>query len=39
VEFVDYLAIHAAATPDKTALVDGERSINFHDLNRRANQA
>jgi acyl-CoA synthetase (AMP-forming)/AMP-acid ligase II len=39
VEFVDVLAAHAAATPDKTAVIEGERSIDFEHLNRRANQA
>ena len=38
-EFVDVLAAHAAATPRKPAVIQGERSIDFETLNRRANQA
>ena len=38
-EFVDVLAVHAAATPRKPAVIDGERSIDFESLNWRANQA
>jgi len=39
VEFVDVLAVHAAATPRKAAVIEGGRSIDFETLNRRANQA
>jgi acyl-CoA synthetase (AMP-forming)/AMP-acid ligase II len=39
VEFVDVLAVHAAANPHKVALIERERSIDFESLNRRANQA
>jgi long-chain acyl-CoA synthetase len=36
---VDFLAIHAASIPDKTAVILGDRSLDFATLNRRANQA
>jgi acyl-CoA synthetase (AMP-forming)/AMP-acid ligase II len=39
VEFVDVLAVHAATTPQKPAVIEGDRSIDFESLNRRANQA
>jgi len=39
VEFVDVLAVHAAGSPHKPALIEGDRSIDFESLNRRANQA
>ena len=35
----DFLARHAAAKPDKVALISGERSVDFETLNRRANKA
>ena len=35
---LDFLAVHAAAMPDKTAVVLGERSLTFETLNRRANR-
>ena len=38
-EFVDVLAVHAAAAPDKVAVVEGDRSIDFGHLNLRANKA
>jgi len=39
VDFVDVLALHAASTPDKPAVIEGDRSIDFESLNRRANRA
>ena len=37
--FVDVLAVHAMATPTKAAVIEGDRSIDFETLNRRANRA
>jgi acyl-CoA synthetase (AMP-forming)/AMP-acid ligase II len=34
----DFLAGHAEATPDKPAVILGDRSVSFAELNRRANQ-
>ena len=34
----DFLAGHAEATPDKAAVILGERSVSFAELNRRANR-
>ncbi len=38
-DFVDVLAVHAAASPHKTAVLAGERSVDFEQLNSRANRA
>jgi acyl-CoA synthetase (AMP-forming)/AMP-acid ligase II len=39
VAFVDVLAVHAAATPGKPALIQGDRTLDYAALNRRANRA
>jgi fatty-acyl-CoA synthase/long-chain acyl-CoA synthetase len=36
---VDILALHAATTPTKPAVIQGERSVDYDTLNRRANRA
>jgi acyl-CoA synthetase (AMP-forming)/AMP-acid ligase II len=36
---VDFLARHAASTPDRVALIAGDRQVVFEALNRRANKA
>jgi len=36
---VDFLAVHAEGSPDKPALILGERAVDFSTLNKRANQA
>jgi acyl-CoA synthetase (AMP-forming)/AMP-acid ligase II len=39
VDPVDVLAIHASINPTKPAIIEGERTIDFDTLNRRANKA
>src|SRR5260370_25691836 len=36
---VDFLAVHAEGSPHKTAMILGERSVDFATLNGRANKA
>ncbi len=36
---IDFLAVHAEGSPDKLALILGERVVDFATLNKRANQA
>ena len=36
---IDFLAVHAEGSPDKPALILGERVVDFATLNKRANQA
>ena len=36
---IDFLARHAASTPNRVALISGDKEIDFETLNRRANQA
>ena len=38
-EYVDVLAVHASINPTKPAVIDGEQTVDFDTLNRRANQA
>jgi acyl-CoA synthetase (AMP-forming)/AMP-acid ligase II len=37
--FVDVMALHANGTPGKAAVIQGERTLDFDTLNRRANRA
>jgi acyl-CoA synthetase (AMP-forming)/AMP-acid ligase II len=39
VTYLDFLATHASATPDKAAVIDGDLVVDFETLNRRANKA
>ncbi|TMC92403.1 MAG: long-chain fatty acid--CoA ligase, partial [Chloroflexi bacterium] len=39
VAFVDVLAVHAATTPHKAAVIEGNSTTDFESLNRRANKA
>ncbi len=38
-DYVDVLAVHASINPAKPAVIEGERTIDFDTLNRRANRA